>query len=299
MYRLARSLRSTIPALLAALILFAAPARAQTSADGDKPFPPFRIADNLYFVGTGWLGNYLVTTPQGHILINADFVESVPLIRASVEQLGFKFSDIRILLLSHAHNDHAAGAALIKQLTGAQYMVMDGDVPVVQSGGATDFLFGHRPEMRYPPAQVDRVLHDGDTVRLGDARLVAHLTAGHTRGNTTWSMRVTDRGRIRDALIIGSPNVNPGTQLVNNARYPTIAADYTRGFRTMERLPCEIFLGAHGGYFDLETKHAKLLAGDSTALVDPAGCRAYLAERETAFNAELAKQRAAARRARR
>ena len=148
----------------------------------------------------------------------------MPLIRASIEKLGFKFSDVKILLISHAHWDHDAGSASIKQLTGARYMVMDADVPVVESGGKADFQYGSTPASLYPPTKVDRVLHDGDEVRLGGAVLVAHLTPGHTKGCTTWTMKVQEDGKTYNVVIVGSPNVNPGYKLVSNTLYPRIAA---------------------------------------------------------------------------
>src|SRR2546421_825626 len=225
--------RAIILAALAAATI-ANRASSQNSADWTEPFPPFRIAGNLYYVGSKGLANYLITTPQGHILINSDLEQSVPLIRSSVEKLGFRFDDIRILLLSHAHWDHDAGGAAIKKLTGATYMVMDGDVSVVESGGRTDFQYGSDTAMLYPPAKVDRVLHDGDEVKLGGATLVAHLTPGHTKGCTTWTIKVEEAGKTYDAVIVGSPNVNPGYHLVNNARYPQIAADYERMFRELK-----------------------------------------------------------------
>src|SRR5262245_18664143 len=175
---------------------------AQTNSDWTEPFPPFRIAGNLYYVGSKGLANYLVTTSQGHILINSDLEANVPLIRASVEQLGFKFTDIKVLLISHAHWDHDAARDTIKKLTGAKYMVMDADVPVVQSGGRADFQYGNSPEMLYRPTGVDRELHDGDVVKLGDAVLVARLTPGHTKGTTTWTMRVREDGRTYDVVIV-------------------------------------------------------------------------------------------------
>jgi metallo-beta-lactamase class B len=265
---------------------------AQGSPDWTEPFPPFRIAGNLYYVGSKGLANYLITTPQGHILINSDLEASVPLIRASVEKLGYKFSDIRILLISHAHWDHDAGSAAIKTLTGAKYMVMDADVPVVESGGTTDFQYGSQPASLYPPAKVDRVLHDGDEVKLGDATLVARLTPGHTKGCTTWTMRVTEAGKSYDVVIVGSPNVNPGYRLVENPSYPEIASDYERTFQVLKSLPVDIFLGAHGDYFDLRAKYARLREGAVSPFIDPAGYRSYVANRENAFRVELAKQRA-------
>jgi len=275
-------------ALAPAVTLF-----AQGNADWTEPFPPFRIAGNLYYVGSKGLANYLITTPQGHILINSDLEANVPLIRASVEKLGFKFSDVKILLISHAHWDHDAGSAMIKQITGAAYMVMDADVPAVESGGKTDFHYGNDPSSLYPPTKVDRVLRDGDEVKLGDTVLVAHLTPGHTRGCTTWTMKVSDAGKTYNAVIVGSPNVNDGYKLVNNAAYPQIADDYERMFRVLKSLPCDLFLGAHGSYFAMEAKYARMKAGDKTALIDPDGYKKFVAQKEQDFRTELAKQRSA------
>jgi metallo-beta-lactamase class B len=275
-----------------AVLLYANGAFAQPS-DWTEPFPPFRIAGHLYYVGSRGLANYLITTPQGHILINSDLEANVPLIRDSIEKLGLKFSDVKILLISHAHWDHDAGSAKIKELTGAKYMVMEGDVPVVESGGKKDFHYASDPASLYPPAKVDRVLHDGDQVTLGDAVLTAHLTPGHTKGCTTWTMKVREGERTYDAVIVGSPNVNPGYQLVNNGQYPQIAADYERMFRVLKSLPSDIFLGAHGGYFDMESKYAQFKDRGTAAFVDPDGYKRFVASKEQAFRAELQKQRAA------
>jgi metallo-beta-lactamase class B len=266
---------------------------AQQSADWTAPFPSFRIAGNLYYVGSADLASYLVATPKGLILINSNLSSSPALIRKSVESLGFRFSDIKILLISHAHYDHCAGSAEIIKLTGAKYEVMDGDVSVVESGGKSDFAYGADKDMQYPPAHVDRVLHDGDTVQLGGTVLAAHLTAGHTRGTTTWTMDEWDGGRSLHVVIVGSPNVNSGYKLVGNAAYPQIAADYAHEFTVLKSLPCDIFLGAHGGYYGLTDKYARWKAGDKDAFIDPAGYKAYVAERETAFEAELHRQKTA------
>jgi len=184
-------------------------------------------------------------------------------------------------------------SATIKALTGATYMVMDADVSAVESGGKTDFHYGNVPASLYPPTKVDRVLHDGDHVRLGDAVLVAHLTPGHTKGCTTWTMRIVEGGRSYDVVIVGSPNVNPGFRLVNNAAYPEIASDYDRMFRVLKALPCDIFLGAHGEYYGLGSKYAKFKAGALTAFIDPQGYKKFVAEKERDFRTELARQRAA------
>lgn len=267
---------------------------AQAANPFTEPFPPFHIAGNLYYVGSRGLANYLITTPAGHILINSDFEANVPLIRASVEQLGFKFTDIKVLLISHAHADHDAGSALIKQQTGATYMVMDADVPVVESGGKADFQYGNDPGSLYTPVKVDRVLHDGDEVELGGTVLVAHLTPGHTKGCTTWTMKVSEGDRTYDVVIIGSPNVNPGFKLVDNASYPQIADDFARTFRVLKALPVDIFLGAHGNYFDMETKYARMKAGAANPFIDSQGYAQYVATKEKDFLAELAKQKSAA-----
>jgi metallo-beta-lactamase class B len=266
------------------------PVGAQVAATWTQAFPPFHIGGNLYYVGTKALASYLVTSSNGLILINSDLEQNVPQIKASIEQLGFKFSDVKILLISHAHFDHDAGSAKIKALTGAKYMVVDADVPVVESGGKLDFQYGSDPSSLYPPAKVDRVLHDGDQVTLGDATLVAHLTPGHTKGCTTWTMKVKEGAKTYDVVIVGSPNVNTGYKLVGNAQYPAIAQDFQKTFRVLKALPCDIFLGAHGAYFDMEKKYQKFKAGDATAFVDPAGYKAYVAEREQAFRTALRKQ---------
>lgn len=266
--------------------------RTAQSNDWTEPFPPFKIAGNLYYVGSKGLANYLITTPKGHILINSDMEENVPLIRASVEKLGFKFSDIKILLISHAHWDHNAASDTIKKQTGAKYTVMDADVSVVESGGKTDFQYGNDPKSLYKPTKVDRVLHDGDEVKLGGTVLVAHLTPGHTKGCTTWTMKVEDNGKTYNVVIVGSPNVNPGYRLVNNTAYPEIAEDYEKMFKVLKSLPCDIFLGAHGNYYGLESKYSRMKDVGMSVFIDPGGYKSYVEEREEAFRKELAKQKA-------
>jgi metallo-beta-lactamase class B len=281
------------------MLLLAAQLHAQANRDFTTPIEPFRIAGNLYYVGSKDLASYLVVTPRGNILINSSLEASVPLIRSSIEKLGFRFAATKILLISHAHNDHDAGSAQVMRLTGAKYMVMDADVPVVESGGQADFAYGAAPASRYPPAKVDRVLHDGDEVRLGGVVLVAHKTAGHTRGCTTWTLRERERGRLLNVVIVGSWNVNPGYRLVDRpgrlASYPGIAQDFQRTFSLLKNLPCDVFLGAHGSYFDMLAKLDKLHAGATQNVwVDPQGYQAAVAERQVAFEAELRRQQQAA-----
>jgi metallo-beta-lactamase class B len=290
--------------LCTALILLALPARPQsygpTHSEWTTPIAPFRIADNLYYVGSKDLASYLLVTPAGDILINSSLKSSPPLILDSIKQLGFHARDVKILLISHAHFDHDAGSAEILRRTGAKYMVMDGDVAVVQSGGAKDFAY---PGDHYPPARVDRILHDGSEVRLGGVVLTAHKTPGHTRGCTTWTMQAKVDGKPRNVVIVGSWNVNDGFRLVDRsghpASYPGIAADYAHTFDVLRSLPCDIFLGAHGGYFNMLAKLDRAAstrgggAGQSV-WIDPDGYKAAVAERQHAFETELKRQQDAA-----
>ena len=272
------------------LILFALGstllANAQPSA-WMEPFPQHKIAGNLYYVGSKDLASYLITTPEGHILINSSFEESVPLIRASIEKLGFKFTDVKILLISHAHSDHCAGSAEVIKQTKAQYFVMEQDADAVESGGERKSRL-KASYLAFTPAKVDRRLKDGDEVKLGGSTLVANLTPGHTRGCTTWTMNVDGL----NAVIIGSPNVNPGYILVGNKDYPGIATDYEKTFRFLKAQPVDLFLGAHGGYYDMNAKHSSLDTSSMNPFIDPAGYHRYVEDREKAFLTELAKQQA-------
>jgi len=256
--------------------------------DWSQEIAPFKIAGNLYYVGSGDLASYLVVTPQGDILINSNMATSPPLIKRSVEKLGFHMRDIKILLISHAHYDHDAGSAEILRMTGAKYMVMDGDVAAVESGGRSGVPEPDFPT--YPPAKVSRVLHDGDTVRLGRMVLTAHKTPGHTPGCTTWTMVVQDGGRSYNTVILGSPNLNAGTKLIDNKLYPHIAEDFETGFRVALSLPCDIFLGAHGIYFDMKQKITRMQAGEKNVFVDPEGYKRYILNAQAAFEKELARQ---------
>ncbi len=267
------------------LTLLVAQFAGQVFAEG--PFPPHRVAGNTYYVGSQDLATYLVKTPEGHIVINSGFEETVPLIRAAVEKLGLKMTDIKYILASHAHSDHVAGHALLKELTGAQVCVMEGDEGVIAKGGEGQYLY---TDSRWKPCAVDRVLKDGDEVKLGDATLVAHRTPGHTKGCTTWTWTTREGDKDLHVVVIGSPNVNPGYKLVENIDYPEIAADFAKTFRTLRGLKCDIFLGAHGDYYGLPAKHQKLTAGGPNPFIDPQGYRDYVALKEQAFRKNLAEQ---------
>jgi metallo-beta-lactamase class B len=223
-------------------------------------------------------------------VINSGVKEDVPIIQKGIEQLGFHYRDVKILLISHAHFDHCEGSAQIIKETGAKYFVMEGDVRLVESGGKSDFRYGKDELFHFPPVKVDRVLHDGDKVELGGAVLVAHLTAGHTRGTTTWTTEEVEGGKTLHVVIIGSPNVNPGYKLVGNKEYPEIATDYEQEFEVLRNLPCDIFLGAHSSYFGMKAKYERWKAGQQDAFVDAAGYKAYVQERQQAFETELKRQ---------
>ncbi len=270
--------------------------------DWTTPLAPFRIADNLYYVGSRDLAAYLVLTPAGDILINSNYTSSPPQIRHSVEQLGFRWSDIKILLISHAHVDHAGGSAAILRQTGAKYEVMAGDAELAESGGRTDFAFGGKG-LLFPPAHVNRVLQDGDTVALGGVVLTAHRTAGHTRGCTTWTMEAhvpgEPAGVRRHVVIVGSWNVLSEYRLTDThgrpASYPGIAEDFRHQFALLAALPCDVFLGAHGTYFNMLAKLQRMPAEGERVWIDPEGYRRALAGSERAFEADLARQTAAKR----
>jgi metallo-beta-lactamase class B len=245
-------------------------------------FPPHRIAGNLYYVGTQSLASFLVATPAGHILINTNYEDAVPVLRKSVEDLGFRFEDIEIILGSHAHGDHMQGDALVAQLTGARVMAMEQDVPLLERMRPGD-----------KPHPIDRVLRDGDQVSLGGSTLVARLTPGHTPGCTTWTLTVEEDGRSYDVVIIGSMGSNPGFQFVNNPTNPTIADQYRQGFAVLRSLSPDIPLASHPAMYGMEAKYARLGRGPNP-FIDPAGYVAELDAVEGLFRDVLAEQERAA-----
>jgi len=264
-------------------VAIAAPIGAQNQqTDWNKPFPPHKVIGNVYYVGSEQLASFLITTPDGHILVNSSFESTVPVIREAVEKLGFKFTDIKILVGSHAHGDHMEGDALVKQLTGAQVMAMEQDVPALRN---------MRPGGKDHP--IDRRLTDGDEVKLGGTTLVAHRTAGHTRGCTTWTLRAQEDGKAYNVVILGSIGVNPGYVLVNNKEYPEIADDYVRSFKKLRSMPVDVFLGAHGSFYGLLEKHARLQKGGPNPFIDPEGFTAHLDRQEKNFHARLEEQKKA------
>ena len=270
-------------ALVVGLAVTSALVHAQTQADRTQDkvaFPAHTILGNLHYVGTATLNSFLFTTPQGHILINTNYEDTVPLLRASVEKLGFKLTDIKIVLGSHAHPDHQQADAMLKDLSGgATVMAMEQDVPALKA-------------MKTPsgkPYSVDRILKDGEQVSLGGTTLTAHLTPGHTRGCTTWTTRIADGGRTY-SVVIACAGLQANAQLVNNKNYPEIAEDFARSIKTWKSLPVDVFLGAHSWFFDLAGKY-KRLGSATNPYVDPAGYKAWVDNQEKNYNSTLAEQK--------
>ncbi len=262
------------------------------SKPDNQPFPPYRIVANIYYVGASDIASYLITTPAGHILVNSGYEDTPPLIRDSIFKLGFKLADVKILLNSQAHYDHVAGQAAMERMTGAKIYSSAREVAVLETGGKADTRFGR--EYTYPPVKVDHVVRDLEPVTLGGTTLVAHMTPGHSIGCTTWTLRVSDAGRTYNVVIVGGTTINPGVQLLHHPTYPGIAEDYARTFQTLRALPCDIFLGAHGGYYGMKEKYEKMKAGATVnPFIDPAGYRAFIDHAEQTYRDQLAKERAA------
>ncbi|HXS02740.1 MAG TPA: subclass B3 metallo-beta-lactamase [Pyrinomonadaceae bacterium] len=260
-----------------------------TSRSWNQPVKPFRIAGNLYYVGASDLASFLIVTPQGHILLDSGLVETVPQIQHNVTQLGFRLEDVKVLLNTHAHYDHAGGLALLKRLTGATLMASEADAALLAAGGKGDPNFGDK--LAYEPVKADRILRDGDKVELGGVTMTAHLTPGHTKGNTTWTMTVTEGTKSYNVVVAGSTST-PGYKLVDNPNYPGIVVDYQRTFQILKTLPCDIFLGPHGNFFDLTKKSKLLEQGEKqNPFIDPDGYKRYIEENEKAFQTELERQK--------
>lgn len=256
----------------------------------NRPVEPFRVAGNIYYVGVAGVSSFLITTPDGHILLDGGFTETVPHIQDSVGKLGFKMEDVKVLINSHAHFDHAGGLARLKKLTGARLMISEADAPLISTGGVGDFYWGDKPT--FEPVAVDRTLRDKDEVKLGGVTMIARLTPGHTKGCTTWTMKVREGARDLDVVFVGSTTV-PGYKLVGNALYPNIVADYAHTFALLKSLKCDVFLGPHGSFFDLDEKRLRLERGaKANPFVDPAGYKRFVARTENEYLRQLRAEKA-------
>ena len=285
--------------ILSASLLAQSPAPGMPGEESNQPFKPFRIISNIHYVGTNDLACYLITTPAGHILIDTGFEESAPIVRANIQALGFNLQDIKIILSSHAHYDHVGGHADMKQATGARVYASAGDAVLLESGGTKSF----HPLKPFKPVKVDKILKDGEVVRLGGTELTAHLTPGHTEGNTAWTTTVTGPGKQYDVVWVGSMSINPGVHMVNFAPWPDIAKVYASSFQKLKALHCDVFLGPHANFFDMQTKVQQMKADqspnrfkkdnpfiDKNPFIDPGGYRLYLERLEKSYNEQIQRE---------
>jgi len=277
--------------LLAALLLSAC-ASAQPMADDrahwNAPFAPFTVFANVHYVGPAGVSSFLITTPEGHILLDGGLPESAPVIEANIKALGYDIDDVRILLNTHAHFDHAGGLAALKAASGAALYVSQADRAAVESGHV---LIGPSAGIDFPPAHVDRVIADGETIRLGGATLTAHLTPGHTPGCTSYSMTATNAAGAAHSIFFHCSSSVAGQSLAPEA-YPGVVADYRAAFAKVAAMQADIFLANHGSFFDLEAKRARQLSGDADAFVDPGELQRFNTLMQQRFEADLARESA-------
>jgi metallo-beta-lactamase class B len=275
--------------LVLSLLLLSCCARAQSTAEWrswNQPVEPFRVVGNVYYVGASDVTAFLITSPEGHILLDGGFAETAPQVRDNIRKLGFKVGDVKYLLNSHAHSDHAGGLAALKKWSGAALVASRADSAQLEHGGRGDFAWGD--QYTYPPVTPDRIVADGESLTVGDAVMVAHITPGHTRGCTTWTTHAKEGGRTLDVVFACSTTA-PGYKLVNNSNYPNIVDDFRHTFETLGKLPCDVMLGAHGSMFHLNAKRRKLHSA-SNPFIDPGEPRAYVEQSRESFEVELKKQ---------
>jgi metallo-beta-lactamase class B len=283
--------------LLVLLLLYAGRVDAQadpTSRSWNQPVEPYQIAGNLYYVGASDVTSFLVSTPAGLILIDSGFAETVPIIRENVRKLGFKMKDVKFLLNSHAHYDHAGGLAELKRITGARLVASAQDAAALARGGKSDPVLGDQG--LFEPVTADRILTDGYEVALGGTTLTAHLTPGHTKGCTTWTMKAAEGGKSYDVVFVCSTSILPGLKLIDNPKYPKAAEDFAKTFQTLKSLPCDIFLAPHASFYKGLEKAERLRKGATkNPFIDPDGYKAYLERGEKAFRERLAAEKSGLR----
>ncbi len=271
-----------IYAALLAVVLFAiVPAAQAQREDWVTPFEAHRIVGPLYYVGTYDLGVFLLTSDEGHMLINTGLEDSAPLIKKSVEDLGFEYSDIKVLLTMQAHFDHVAAMATVQKETGAQVWATPEDAKLLERGGATDYLFGPKPS--FAPVHVDRRLQDGEVLKLGDLEVKVIFTPGHTFGSSSYALTVEEGGETYNVLIANMNSVNPGTKFMNNEKYPNIVEDYTHGFEVEKDLDVDIWVSAHASQYGMHDKYSPGDEYDPERFVDPEGYEEAVASYEEKF----------------
>jgi metallo-beta-lactamase class B len=256
----------------------------------DTSFPPYRVIGNIHYVGSTDLAQFLITTSQGHVLLDTGFEASVPRLRDNVQRLGYRFEDIAFVISSHAHIDHVQAHAVVRRMTGAKVVASSLDAPFIASGGHGETVFDGVYAWR--PCPVDRTIVDGETLTLGELTLTARVTPGHTKGATTWTMQVDAGARRLNVVFFSSANINPGVRLIGNPRYPDIARDFEHSFAIWKALPCDVFLGAHGEFYDMRAKYKHLdPSGATNPFIDPDGYKRAIAEAEQRFRDELRSER--------
>ena len=284
--------RLAVALALAAVACLHAENRAQDNPEWTRPFPPFRIVGNIYWVGSYDLSTYLITTPQGHILINTGIGDTAQAIKAGVEQLGFSMRDVRILTATHGHWDHVAGIADLKAMTGAAVVVSELEKALLESGGKADFRWGDTPSARFTPVKVERTFADGGTIALGGTTLTAHHHPGHTKGATSFTTEVRENGRTYRVLIANLGSINPGVRVTGMPGYPEIEQDYARTFKAQKAMTVDVFLASHASQFGLHTKYKPGDAYNPDRFVDPAGFQQAVGELEKTYLAQVARERA-------
>jgi metallo-beta-lactamase class B len=280
-----------LAAFVAASLPVAAADLSPDAAAMIKPVAPFRISDDIYYVGASDVTSFLIVTDDGLILTDGGFDQMAPQIEANIKTLGFDIRNVKILLNSHAHYDHAGGLAALKAASGARFLASRGDAPVLESGGQADFADFARAHP-YPPIKPDAYVEDGEKIALGHTVLTAHLTPGHTKGCSSWTMTTHVNGKPVDVLFICSLTVLPSYRLLSEPGYPEMASDFAASFKTLRALPCQIFIASHGVFFDLKGKRAKLAQQPPVnPFIDPEGCHKYIDAAEKHYDEELAKER--------
>lgn len=274
--------------ILAALCL---PSVAQQNPEWRQPFPAFKMIGNVYWVGTYDLSTYLITTPQGHILLNTGFPETVPFIKEGVEKLGFKMSDVKILTATHSHGDHVAGMADLKKMTGAQLVMMEPDALLLEEGGKSDFRFGDGVKPLFDPVKVDRRLKNGDKIELGGVVLTAHHHPGHTKGATSFTFDVRENNKTYRVGIMNMPSINPGVKVSGMPKFPEITQAYARSFHDQKETKIDVWLASHAAQFEMHKKYKPGDAYNADRFVDPKGFLASVERLEKIYQDQLAKEK--------